>query len=150
MEYNSCYTPLCPRRETCTLWLSALVSIDKGATQLSITNPKIIEEAGGYDHCPLYHEHKLRQFARGLIWTYREMTVAQQEEVHAALISHFGYSTTVRMRCGYEAIGPEEQATIAGLFESLAPGVEPRYKGFEEHYIKPPRIEGKAARKLLK
>ena len=51
MENNSCYTPLCPRRETCTLWLNALVSIDKGATQLCITNPKIIEEAGGYDHC---------------------------------------------------------------------------------------------------
>lgn len=52
MENNSCYTPLCPRRETCTLWLNALASIDKGATQLCITNPKIIEEAGATTIAP--------------------------------------------------------------------------------------------------
>ncbi|OWR77998.1 DUF6078 family protein [Porphyromonas gingivalis] len=151
MQKNSCYTPLCPRRETCLLWFNALECIDKGATQISITNPKIIQEAGGYDHCPLYYKYKLRQFARGLIWTYQELTVAQQQQIHEALNTHFGYSSMVRMRCGYEAIDPDEQATIASIFEAVAPGViKPRYRSFEEHYIKPPRVEGRAARKLIR
>lgn len=150
MQYDSCYTPLCPRCNTCTLWHKALEQVAAGARQLTITNPKIIEEAGGYDHCPLYHEYKLRRFARGLVWTYREMTLAQLEDIHHALISHFGYSKVVRMRCGYEVISPDEQAFIAGVFEALAPGNEPEYKTFEEHHVKPPRIEGKAAYKLLK
>lgn len=150
MDYDSCYTPQCPKREACTLWHNALQRLQEGATQLNITNPKLIEEAGGYEYCPLHQEHKLRSFARALVWTYREMTLDQLERVHAALISHFGYSKVVRMRCGYEAISPEEQATIAGIFEAVAPGSKPQYKGFEEHYTKPRRVEGKAAHKLLK
>lgn len=149
MDYYNCYSPLCPRRETCILWLNALECVERGENLLCVINPKILEAAGGYDHCPLYYEYKLRQFARGLIWTYRELTVAQLEDLHSALISHFGYSTIVRMRCGYEAISPKEQATIASIFEAWAPGVKPQYKGFEEHYVKPPKVEGRAAHKLL-
>lgn len=119
MDYNNCYSPLCPRRETCILWLNALECVERGENLLCVINPKILEAAGGYDHCPLYYEYKLRQFARGLIWMYRELTVAQQEDLHSALISHFGYSTIVRMRCGYEAISPKEQATIASMRHGL-------------------------------
>ena len=150
MDYDTCYTPLCPRRETCTLWRNALASMDRGEMLLSVMNPKIIEEAGGYDHCPLFLEHKLRRFARGFVWIYRELTVSQLDDLHDELIRTFGYSTMVRMRCGYEAIGSEEQEVIAAIFEEIAPGVEPEYKGFEEHYVKPPRVEGKAVRKLLR
>lgn len=54
------------------------------------------------------------------------------------------------MRCGYEAISPEEQGFIAKTFATYASTVEPRYQTYEEHYVKPPRIEGRAAHKLLK
>lgn len=150
MEHYNCYTPQCPRREVCTLWHNALQAIEQKPLQLSITNPRLIEEAGGYEHCPLFHEYKLRSFARGLVWRYREMTVSQLEEIQQALNQHFGYSKMVRLRCGYEAIDPEEQAVIANIFAQIVPDVSPRYKRFEEHYTKPPRVEGRAAHKYLK
>lgn len=150
MEYDSCYTPQCPSKETCTLWLNALKAMEEGHITLGVTNPKLIEQAGGYDHCPQYHEHKLRRYARGLVWTYREMTVGQLEKLHSTLTQHFGYSNIVRMRCGYEAISPEDQNTIASIFAQVAPGHEPQYKSFEEHYVKPHRVEGRAAHRLIK
>lgn len=150
METNTCYTPLCPRRESCTLWRNALECIDRGTMFLGVVNPKTIQEAGGYDHCPLFYEYKLRRFARGFVWSYPDLTLSQLHELHDELFGTFGYSKIVRMRCGYEAISPEEQEPIASIFEDLAPSVTPEYKGFEEHYTKPPRVEGKAARKLLK
>ena len=75
MDYYNCYSPLCPWRETCILWLNALERVERGENLLCVINPKILEAAGGYDHCPLYYEYKLRQFARGLIWSYREITI---------------------------------------------------------------------------
>ena len=116
---------------------------------LGVVNPKVIQEAGGYDHCPFFYEYKLRRFARGFVWSYPDLTLSQLHELHDELIGTFGYSNIVRMRCGYEAISPEEQELIASIFEDVAPSVTPEYKGFEEHYVKPPRAEGKATRKLL-
>lgn len=147
---DNCYNTQCPRRENCTLWHKALAAIEEGLLCLGFTNPRLIEEAGGYERCPRYYEYKLRRYARGLVWRYREMSVAQLEALHAALERRFGRSNIVRMRCGYEAIGPEEQAVIAGIFSQVAPGHEPQYKGFEEHYIKPRRVEGKAVHRLMK
>ena len=114
MDYYNCYSPLCPRRETCILWLNALECVERGENLLCVINPKILEAAGGYDHCPLYYEYKLRQFARGLIWSYREITIAQLEDLHSALISHFGYSTIVR------------QAPLQGLRSALCQAAESR------------------------
>lgn len=150
MQYDSCYTPQCPRRETCTLWHNALKAIEADQPLVSVANPRLIERAGGYDHCPQYYEYKLRRYARGLVWRYRAMTVGQLEELHEALTRHFGRSNLVRLRCGYEAISPEAQGQIADIFERIAPGHAPEYKSFEEHYIKPPRIEGRAVHRLRK
>ena len=52
MDYYNCYSPLCPRRETCILWLNALECVERGENLLCVINPKILEAAGGYDHCP--------------------------------------------------------------------------------------------------
>ncbi|MBR8763791.1 hypothetical protein IX335_001009 [Porphyromonas levii] len=149
MEHFSCYTPNCPRRESCTLWQNALLEIEHEAKLLSLTNPRLIEKAGGYDHCPNYHEYKLRRFARGLVWTYDDLTIAQWRDIRSELSAHFSKSAITRMRCGYEAISPEEQELIAHIFDSAAPGSKPRYITYEEHYTKPPRVEGKAAHELL-
>ena len=149
MVYGNCYTPDCPKRETCALWINALAEIEQKARLLSFTNPALIEEAGGFENCPNYHEHKLRRFARGLAWQYDDLTLAQWKKVKADLSAHFGYSYVVKMRCGYEAISPEEQAEIAQIFDNVAPGHAPHYTTFEEHYFKPPRVEGKEAKKLL-
>lgn len=150
MEHTSCYAPQCIKRATCTLWHNALTHLKQGVPLLTITNPTLIEASGGYEHCPLYHEHKLRQFARALIWKYPEMTLEQTSNLHDKLISHFGYSNIVRMRCGYEAITPEQQAKIEAIFHEVAPGFKPHYKSFEVRYTKPPRVEGKAVHKLIK
>jgi len=71
---------------------------------LGVVNPKTIQEAGGYDHCPLFYEYKLRRFARGFVWFYPDLTLSQLHELHDELFGTFGYSKIVRMRCGYEAI----------------------------------------------
>lgn len=63
METNTCYPPW----ESCTLWRNALERIDRGTMFLDVVNPKVIQEAGGYDHCPLFYEYKLRRFARGFV-----------------------------------------------------------------------------------
>lgn len=150
MQHDSCYTPQCPRRETCSLWRNALDAIEAGQALVSVTNPRLIEQAGGYDHCPLYYEYKLRRYARGLVWRYRQMSIGQLDALHEALTKHFGYSNLVRIRCGYEVLSPEEQGQIAAIFARVAPGHEPEYKRFEEHYTKPPRIEGRAVHELGK
>lgn len=151
ITHETCHSPLCSRRETCTLWFNAIEAIEKGDTLLSVVNPKIIDEAGGYDHCPPLPRIQAQTFCTrthlGLSRNDRNPTPPSPQR---ALIGHFGYSAIVRLRCGYDAISPEEQAAITLLFERLAPGIEPRYKAFEEHYLKPPRVEGKAAHKLLK
>lgn len=149
MEHSTCYTPQCSRRESCTLWHNAQASIQQGAIYLSVVNPQIIEKAGGYESCPSYYEHKLRRYARGLIWSYDELTIAQWRTLKAELNAHFGYHNMVRMRCGYEAISPEDQERIADIFARVAAHSSPRYRSYEEHYIKPPRVEGKAVHKLM-
>lgn len=148
-QHSSCYQPQCPKRHTCTLWMNALEDDRRGQVFLSIVNPAIIEAAGGYEHCPLYYEWRKRRFARGLVWKYPELTGAQWAAIRHDLAMEFYPSTLRRIRFGYEAISPEEQSKIAEIFARYAPDVEPRYKSFEEHYIKPPRIEGKEARKFL-
>lgn len=148
MDYDNCYTPQCPRRETCTLWHNALKMLEKKPMQIQITNPILIQEAGGYEHCPLYYELKIRRFARGLVWKYPDLTGRQLDQIHAELTDLFGYSKVVRLRCGYEVLTPEEQEAIAHLWQSIAPGHAPQYRAFEEHYIKPRRVEGKASRKI--
>lgn len=150
MEHASCYTPQCTQREHCTLWHNALVEVEHSNSLLTITNPQLIERAGGYDHCPNYHEHKLRRYARRLVWRYDDMTLGQKRQIESQLNAHFGKNAVIRMRCGYEAISPEEQGFIAETFAAYAPAVEPQYVTYEEHYTKPPRIEGRAAHKLLK
>lgn len=120
------------------------------AISLRVTNPRAIAKAGGYDYCPQWHEYKLRRYARALEWTYPEMTLIQLKSVHEALEKRFGYSTIVRLRCGYEAISPDEQAIIESIFDEYATGHKPIYKAFEEHYVRPPRVEGKKAHKLIK
>ena len=150
MEHNSCYTPQCTRREHCTLWHNALVEVEHSNSLLTITNPQLIERAGGYDHCPNYYEHKLRRYARGLVWSYDDLTPAQWRQIQTQLNRQLGYSEMKRIRHGYVALSPEEQGVIAEIFTTIAPGSEPRYITYEEHYTKPPRIEGRAAHKLLK
>ena len=117
---------------------------------LGLINPYVIEASGGYDHCPMWYEYKLRRYARGLVWSYPDMTVKQLEAVRRDIERTFGHSNTVCMRCGYVAISLDEQAEIANIFAEHAPGHEPRYRAFEEHYVRPQRVEGKAARRLTK
>lgn len=150
MEHENCYNPQCPRRETCTLWHNALLAIEEERMHLGLVNPLLVEAAGGYDHCPQWHEYKLRRYARGLVWSYPDMTIKQLDAVRHEIERAFGRSNTVRMRCGYVAISPEEQGVIANIFAECAPGHEPRYQAFEEHYVRPQRVEGKAVRRLLK
>lgn len=47
--------------------------------------------------------------------------------------------TMGRMRRGDEVISPEDQAYIRKVFTQFGQGVEPEFKGFEAHYVKPPR-----------
>ena len=150
MEHNSCYTPQCTRREQCTLWHNALVEVEHGNSLLTITNPQLIDKAGGYDHCPNYYEHKLRRYARGLVWSYDDLTLAQWRQIQTQLNRQFGYSEMKRIRHGYVALSPEEQGVIAETFTRIAPSSAPQYITYEEHYVKPPRVEGRAAHKLLK
>lgn len=150
MEHASCYTPQCTRREQCTLWHNALKEVEHGNSLLTITNPQLIDKAGGYDHCPNYYEYKLRRYARGLVWSYDDLTLAQWRQVQAQLNRQFGYSEMKRIRHGYVALSPEEQGVIAEIFTRIAPGSAPQYITYEEHYAKPPRVEGRAAHKLLK
>ena len=150
MEHASCYTPQCTRREQCTLWHNALKEVEHGDSLLTITNPQLIDKAGGYDHCPNYYEYKLRRYARGLVWSYDDLTLAQWRQVQAQLNRQFGYSEMKRIRHGYVALSPEEQGVIAEIFTRIAPGSAPQYITYEEHYAKPPRVEGRAAHKLLK
>lgn len=150
MEHASCYTPRCTRREQCTLWHNALSEVEHGNSLLTITNPQLIDKAGGYDHCPNYYEYKLRRYARGLVWSYDDLTLAQWRQVQTQLNRQFGYSEMKRIRHGYVALSPEEQGVIAEIFTRIAPGSTPQYITYEEHYAKPPRVEGRAAHKLLK
>lgn len=147
-EFDSCYHTACPKREGCTLWHNAQEGLEGARSFVSLVNPRLIERVGGYEHCPMYHEYKLRRFARGLIWRYNELTIGQHAEIHTAILDHFGKATTNRYRFGYEAISPECQQSIEDIFERLAPGHKPQYRSYEEHYIKPARVEGKAARKI--
>ena len=139
MEQNSCYAPQCPRREQCTLWHMALQEIDRDAMLLSLVNPRLIERAGGYDHCPAFYEHKLRRYARGMRWRYGALTGDTQDAIHERLERHFGRSLMARMRRGDEVISPEDQTYIRKLFAEMAPEVEPEFLAYEEHYVKPPR-----------
>lgn len=116
---------------------------------LGVTNPQLIEQLGGYDHCPRFYEWRLRQFARFLVWNYPDLTGRQWQAIKYDLVSAFSENTLKRFRNGYEAISPGEQERIAEVFARHSPDVRPRYKRTEEHYLKPPRIEGKEARKLL-
>lgn len=106
---------------------------------MGVANPQRIEKAGGYDHCPAFHRWELRQFARGMRWRYGALTGDAQAAIHQTLESHFGHALMGRMRRGDEVISPEEQAYIRKVFAQLGQGVEPEFKGFEAHYVKPPR-----------
>lgn len=150
MDKYVCYRPECPRAENCTLYHNALKRLAERASFLDVVSPDVLERAGGYAGCPFYYEHKLRRFARGLVWSYPNMTLAQLRDVQVAITAYFGERNTVRYRMGYEAISPEEQAKIAEIFSHYAPGHQPEYKTYEEHYVRPPRIEGKAVHKYLR
>lgn len=139
MEYNSCYAPHCPRREECTLWHNAQKEMEQGCVFVSLVNPKLIEEAGGYEHCPEFYQWQERQFARGMRWRYGSLTGDAQTAIHTDLTRHFGYALIGRMRRGDEVISPEDQEIIRVIFARHAAGVEPEFKSFEMHYIKPPR-----------
>lgn len=139
MEYDICYTPQCPRHEECTLWHNARREMEQERFFLSIANPRIIEKAGGYDHCPVFHRWELRRFARGMRWRYGALTSDAQDAIHERLESHFGYALIGRMRRGDEVISPDDQAYIRKVFAEAGQGVEPEFLAFEEHYIKPPR-----------
>lgn len=139
MDYLSCYMPQCPRREQCTLWHNAITYMDEGATMLQVTSPRIIEEAGGFDHCPHYYEWRLRRFARGMQWRYGALTGDQQDAIQRELKMRFGYSLVGRMRRGDEVISPEQQEEIRAIFARHSDTVEPHFESFEMHYIKPPR-----------
>lgn len=139
MVHNSCYAPECPRREDCTLWHLAQKAIEQGQLCIEVTNPKLIEAAGGYDHCPAYYEWRERRYARGMRWRYGALTGDVQAEIHRRLEQHFGKSLMGRMRRGDEVIGPEEQEYIRTLFAQLAPDVEPEFLAYEMHYVKPRR-----------
>ena len=52
---------------------------------------------------------------------------------------NFGRSLMGRMHRGDEVISPEDQEYIRRVFAQVAPGVEPVFMAFEEHYVKPPR-----------
>lgn len=140
MEYNSCYTPGCPRREECTLWHNALQKIEENLIFIDVTNPKLIEKAGGYDLCPQFHRWELRRYARGMRWRYGMLSGDAQQAIHEELESHFGYALIGRMRRGDEVISPEDQAYIKDVFARYAEGVEPEFTDFEMHYVKPPRL----------
>lgn len=139
MDKYSCYMPQCPRRESCTLWHIAQQEIAEEYVFLSVTNPQLIEQAGGYSQCPKYYEWKLRRFARGMRWRYGTLTGNAEAEIHERLKDAFGFTQIGRMRRGDVVISPEEQAQIREIFEEVAPGAEPEFIAFEEHYIKPPR-----------
>ena len=139
MEYDSCYAPQCPRREECTLWHNAQREMSTGTFFLGVANPQLIEQAGGYDHCPEYYRWELRRFARGMRWRYGALTGDAQEEIHERLEGYFGRSLMGRMRRGDEVISPDAQEYIRSVFAELAGGIEPEFLSFEEHYIKPPR-----------
>ena len=139
MEYNSCYAPHCPRREECTLWHNAQREMEKEIVFLGVTNPQLIEKAGGYDHCPEFHRWELRRFARGMRWRYGALTGDAQEAIHQTLEWHFGHALMGRMRRGDEVISPKDQEYIRKVFAEMAQGVEPEFMAFEEHYVNPPR-----------
>ncbi len=139
MEYDSCYTPQCPRCEECTLWHNAQRALTEDLAFLGVANPQRIEKAGGYDHCPAFHQWELRQFARGMRWHYGALTGDTQAAIHQTLENHFGHALMGRMRRGDEVISPEDQAYIRKVFTQFGQGVEPVFKSFEAHYVKPPR-----------
>lgn len=139
MENNSCYAPQCPRREECTLWHNAGREIEEGRITLGVTNPQLIEQAGGYEHCPEFHQWKLRRYARGMRWQYGALTGDAQAEIQQTLEDYFGRSLMGRMRRGDEVISPESQDYIRSVFAQIAPDVEPEFLSYEEHYCKPPR-----------
>lgn len=141
MEYNSCYTPQCPRRENCTLWHNAKEWIAQGRISIEITNPQLIEQAGGYEHCPQYHQWLLRRYARGMRWKYGALTGDAQHAIHRELQEHFGQALIGRMRRGDEVISPEEQDYIRSVFARHAKDVEPEFTSYEMHYIKPSRLK---------
>lgn len=136
---DTCYTPACPRRETCHRWHLALEAIERGDFFLYTVNPEAISKAGGFEACPLYYEHRKRRYARGLRWKYGELTGNQQTAIHEELTWHFGYSRIGRIRRGDEVISPEEQEEIRQIFARYSKDVTPEYLGFEEHYTAPRR-----------
>lgn len=139
MRNECCYTPQCPRHEECSLWHNALEAIAQGQLTIGVTNPKLIEEHGGYEHCPMYHEWKLRRYARGMRWRYGALTVEAQQAIHQELTHHFGYALIGRIRRGDEVISPEDQKYIHSVFARFSDEVEPEFLDFEMHYIKPQR-----------
>lgn len=92
MEYNSYYKPRCPRREECTLWHNAEKQIAEGTTFLEVVNPEVMATAGGYDHCPEFHQWVLRRYARGMQWHYGVLTGDAEVAIHRTLEEHFGRS----------------------------------------------------------
>lgn len=139
MARYSCYAPECTRRSTCTLWHNAQKQIEAGHTFISVVNPRHIEAQGGYDHCPQYHEWKLRAYARGMRWYYGQLTGDAQTAIHRSLERHFGKSLMGRMRRGDEMISPEDQEVIRSIFARYAPDVAPEFLAIEMHHIKPHR-----------
>lgn len=136
---QTCYATLCPRREECTLWHNALFEMEKGYHFLQIISPKVIESAGGYDHCPHFFRWELRTYARGLHWHYGGLTGDAEDAIHRRLEEHFGPSLAGRIRRGDEVVSPEDQAYIRDLFAEFSSTVRPEYRSFEQHYNKPPR-----------
>ena len=84
-------------------------------------------------------------FGRGQSATHREgghygaLTGDAQAAIHQTLENHFGHALMGRMRRGDEVISPEDQAYIRKVFTQFGQGVEPVFKSFEAHYVKPPR-----------
>lgn len=120
-------------------WHNAQQDIAKGAIFLTIVNPRLIEQAGGYERCPEFQKWELRRFARGMRWRYGALTGDAQKAIHERLEEHFGRALTGRMRRGDEVISPEDQEYIRRVFAESGQGVEPEFVAYEEHYVKPPR-----------
>ena len=125
----------CPRANTCLRAIAARLLTESNEPQpqtVHTVNAAYVAQLPDRAACPLYRPSEPLRYAKGMTRLFDELPVKQVAAVRSQVMGCFSCERYFyHSRKGDRLISPDEQRKIAHVFRNAAPGVTPKFDGYE-------------------
>lgn len=125
----------CPKADSCLRVIEAKLVVESEDAQpatINTANAIYMEQLADQGSCPLFRSSKPLRYAKGITRLFNDITIKQTGYVRNQVIACFSSERYFyHSRKGSRLIDPKEQQKTINIFRNSAPGVEPKFDGYE-------------------